>query len=361
MADIPHLVSPTFDRRWFVYPGLVAAAWALVEGLRPRSTAEDDHDVSLWLVGVLLVDVAHVWSSLYRTYLDAGARQRHAARLRWTPVLCAWFGFLVHLESPTLFWTLLAYLAIFHFIKQHVGFVRLLARAGRETPGDLHLGEAVVWATTLGPVLWWHAHLPTQFVWFRAGDLLEGLPGPVGTIAVLAQLPLGLAFLVRRVRLRLAGHRNPTLVGHVVVAALNWNLGIVLFDDDRVFTISNVFLHGIPYLALVWVTGGRTTIERRLGTRRSSRPVLLSIYYGAVVLLAYGEEWLWDRLVWQEHPVLFGAGDFAVAEHSLLGALVVAVLATPQTTHYVLDRWIWRIGPANPDLAPQLGFQRRRV
>lgn len=357
MADVPHLVSPTFDRRWFVYPGVIAAAWALVEGLRPRPEANDD--VALWVVGVLLIDVAHVWSSLYRTYLDPDARLRHAARLRWTPLLCAWFGFLVHLESPALFWTGLAYLAIFHFIKQHVGFVRLLSRAGREHARDLRLAEACVWASTLGPVLWWHAHLPTQFAWFRAGDLIEGLPSPLGTPAVLVQIPLLVAFVVRRTHLRRLGHRNPTLVGHVLVAALNWNLGIVWFDDDRVFTISNIFLHGVPYLALVWVTGGRTMVERRLGARPRRWPTLLAIYYGAIVLLAYGEEWLWDRLVWHDHPGLFGASDFAVAEHSFVGAIVVAILATPQTTHYVLDRWIWRIGPANPELTRQLGFARR--
>ena len=38
---------------------------------------DGDHDsLLLWIVGVLLVDVAHVYASLYRTYLDPVARPR---------------------------------------------------------------------------------------------------------------------------------------------------------------------------------------------------------------------------------------------------------------------------------------------
>jgi hypothetical protein len=40
-------------------------------------------------------------------------------------------------------------------------------------------------------------------------------------------------------------------------------------------------------------------------------------------------------------------------------AVVVALLTIPQATHYLLDRWIWRVGPDNPRLAAQLGFEDR--
>jgi hypothetical protein len=32
------------------------------------------------------------------------------------------------------------------------------------------------------------------------------------------------------------------------------------------------------------------------------------------------------------------------------------VLSVPQVTHYLLDRWIWRGGPDNPELAADLGL-----
>lgn len=39
--------------------------------------------------------------------------------------------------------------------------------------------------------------------------------------------------------------------------------------------------------------------------------------------------------------------------HPILTAALVVLLAVPQATHYLLDRWIWRVGPDNPALAEQ--------
>jgi hypothetical protein len=128
----------------------------------------------------------------------------------------------------------------------------------------------------------------------------------------------------------------------------------VWFDDDRVFTLSNVFIHGVPYMALVWIAGGRETVERKLG---GARPLVLVLaaFYVLLAVLAFGEEALWDRLIWREHAELFGDGVLELGELGL--AICVAALSVPQATHYLLDRWIWRVGPSNPKLAKQLGFE----
>ncbi len=341
---------------WFVAPGVAAALAAVALAMtdpQPRS----DTPVGLWITGVLLVDVAHVWASLYRTYLDPEARRIHRTRLIWTPIACAWFGFLVHLESPTLFWGLLAYVAIFHFIKQHVGFAMIYARAGGEGRNDRRLVELALWAGTAGPVLWWHAHLPTRFVWFMPGDLVTGLPAWAGTAALVAQIPVWLAFIVRRIALRRQGRGHPLLPWLVLVPAINWHLGIVVFNDDRIFTITNVFLHGVPYLALVWVAGGRQRVARALGRRGRATAILMGAYYGLLVALATAEEAMWDRLVWHDHPGLFGVGSLSLGPESMVMAVVVALLTVPQATHYVLDRYIWRVGAQNPALADQLGLR----
>jgi hypothetical protein len=70
------------------------------------------------------------------------------------------------------------------------------------------------------------------------------------------------------------------------------------------------------------------------------------------VLLAVGEEALWDRVVWHEHEQLFGVGGLDLGEFGI--AIAVALLSVPQATHYMLDRYIWRIGPSNPRLGSQL-------
>lgn len=356
------ILSPSRDFAWFVGPGVAAAIVGLCIGAFDPQPGGGETGLGLWIAGVLLVDVAHVWASLYRTYLDPDARRLHRARLLWAPMLCAWFGFLLHLESPLLFWGALAYVAIFHFIKQHVGFALLYVRGGGESRLDRRLVEAAIWAGTLGPVLFWHANLPTSFAWFLDGDLVTGLPRWVGTAALVLEIPVWGAFLVRRAMLRRAGHVAPMVTWLAIVPAVNWHLGIVVFDDDRIFTITNVFLHGIPYLALVWVAGGRERVQAGLSavTRRSAGvPAVLAAFYGLLVALAFCEEALWDRLVWHDHPELFGASALDPSATEIGTAAIVALLTVPQATHYVLDRYIWRAGPHNPRLADQLGFSRR--
>ena len=366
MAKRPHwLVSPSFDLGWFVVPGLAAALVALT--LVWSSGPSDEQHLAVWIAGVLLVDVAHVWASLYRTWLDREARKLHAERLKWIPVLVLLIGFMVHAISPRLFWSALAYVAVFHFIKQQEGFVSLYLRAteiggARLARVDRALAKAAVWACTAGPVVYWHATLPRRFEWFVERDFIAGLPEVVGTLAVWGQLPVLLAFALSWARLGRKGHPMVPLL--IASTALCWNMGIVWFDDDRVFTITNVFLHGVPYMALVWVAGGREQVERRLPGSRSrsagARPlvIVLALFYGLLVALAYFEEALWDRLVWHDHPNVFGEGGLELGELGL--AIAVAVLTIPQATHYLLDRFIWRVGPLNPRLAAQLGLDRGR-
>lgn len=358
----PSILSPRTDFAWFVGPGLLAALWGTAVGLADRSAGQGGSvSVGLWIVAVLLVDVAHVYASLYRTYLDPEARRLHRKRLVWIPILCAWIGFLLHLESPLLFWGVLAYVAIFHFIKQHIGFALLYVRSGGEARIDRTLTRAAIWAGTAAPVIYWHAHLPTRFAWFVDGDLLTGLPRWLGEVALLAELPVWLAFAVRRIALWRRGRTNAMVPWLVLIPAVNWHLGIVAFDDDRVFTITNVFGHGVPYLALVWAAGGRERVGELVGrVRRRSPPVgplaIAALFYGLLALLAISEEALWDRLVWHDHPQLFGEGTVSLG--ALATAAVVALLTVPQATHYVLDRYIWRVGPDNPRLAAQLGLGR---
>lgn len=351
------LRSASWDAAWFVGPGVLAAAIGLAIGL---GDPDGGHAVGplAWIVTVVLVDVAHVWASLYRTYLDPIARRSHGRLLVAIPLAVAWFGFLIHLESAAAFWTVLAYVAIHHFIRQHEGFVAIYARKGGESRRDRDLARAAVWAGTGAPVLWWHAHLPRSFAWFVDGDMIGPLPPWVGTIALAIGALVLAAFVIRRVVLARAGRANPLLVALVLVPALDWHLGIVWFDDDRIFTVTNVLGHGIPYLALVWLAGGRARVGGWL--RRSAGPLVGLVYYGMLAALALSEEALWDRLVWHDHPELFGIGSERVLDHPVATAAVVALLTVPQATHYLLDRWIWRVGPRNPELGEQLGLAEVR-
>ncbi len=66
---------------------------------------------------------------------------------------------------------------------------------------------------------------------------------------------------------------------------------------------------------------------------------------GLIAGFAYLEEGLWDGLVWREHGAVFGWFQ-ALPDVSRAAwlAWLVPLLALPQSTHYVLDGFIWRRG-----------------
>jgi len=67
-------------------------------------------------------------------------------------------------------------------------------------------------------------------------------------------------------------------------------------------------------------------------------------FVGLLILFAYVEEGLWDGFIWKEHASVFSifSGLPSISNDTIL-ALTVPLLALPQSTHYVLDGFIWRM------------------
>ncbi len=345
------LVSPAFDLGLCSGPALVAVAVAFA--------LPDGAELTLagWLLLVVAIDVAHVWASLYRTYLDPAERRRRPVLYTVTPLACLAVAAALSSASPALFWTVLAYVAVHHFIKQQIGFVALYrVRAGLPTRDfDARLERGAVWAVTLFPILWWHAQLPRSFDWFLPGDFVPGLPPwtllPAGALAAAVVA----AHVVRRIVSRRAAPGRDLWLATTAAA---WFGGIVLTDGDVAFTATNVVLHGVPYLALVaWVGRAQWTAADAGAGDAPPGPARRGLFFGPglvafvalVVALAFVEEGLWDALVWHDHEALFGAWDVP----PWVPAVAVPLLVVPQATHYVLDGFIWKL-PSNPRLASVL-------
>jgi hypothetical protein len=172
------------------------------------------------------------------------------------------------------------------------------------------------------------------------------------------------AHLLKEIRIRVRGGtvslpKNLFLWG----SAVAWYVGIVSFNADLPFTLTNVVSHGVPYIGLIWVFGYRKWIQRsgELPTVAVlHRLRWLPLFIGILLLLAFIEEGLWDRLVWRDHPEVFGLFDFLpdFSDATLL-SLLVPLLAVPQATHYVLDAFIWRV--RKPDPGFQSVLERREV
>lgn len=299
----------------------------------------DPMPLGLWLLVVVGVDVAHVHATWLRTYLDPRELKAHPARYVLVPLGAYLAGVAIHQAGAHTFWRVLAYLAVWHFIRQQVGWVALYQREeGRSSAWDRRLDRAAVYAATLWPLAWWHAHLPRPFSWFVAGDFV-GLLSPVVVdlafplyVGILGAYLLRQGWLARRERTFRVGK---TLV--VLTTALGWYLAIVGFSSDWAFTALNVLPHGVPYALLVWQRSARPGAAT--GWAKALVQAGPGLFLSLLLLLALGEEWLWDRGIWHDHPALFGAGwTFSPWAQAWL----VPLLALPQATHYLLDGLIWR-------------------
>lgn len=347
----PWIFSSRLDLAVFGLP--VALALALVAFGRVRGITV----APTWLFVLLVVgvDVAHVHATLYRVYLDG----REVLRRPWlylgTPIVTYAFFVWLHARHGSLvFWRVLAYAAVWHFVRQQVGWLALYQSRERLGRLDRALDALAIHLAALYPILDWHARAPRPFAWFLAGDFVTGMPAWIASAARVAWAVVLVAFAARQLQRWRAGARPSAGKALVVLGtALTWWLGIVALDDDFAFTVTNVLPHGVPYIALAIVWAQRRFAQGEPGRATLARAILRGgavAAYAAIVALAFAEEAVWDRAVWHDHERLFGHAR-ALSDEAL--AWLVPLLALPQGVHYALDAWIWR-RDGNPDLGRYL-------
>ncbi len=82
-----------------------------------------------WIATVVFVDVAHVWATAYRVYLDPDEMRRRPALYLGLPLAAYAAGVALYSAgSASLFWRVLAYVAVLHFVRQQYGWVALYRR-----------------------------------------------------------------------------------------------------------------------------------------------------------------------------------------------------------------------------------------
>lgn len=347
------LVSARWDVA--VFGGSAALAFALLGLGRLSGDLDGATPVWTWIATVVCVDVAHVWATAYRVYLDPVELRRRRGLYLSVPLFAYVAGVLLYSLGAALFWRVLAYVAVVHFVRQQYGWMALYRRKlGPPARLDRVLDDAAIYSATLYPLVYWHAHLPRSFEWFLDGDFVPGLPKPAAAWLLPVHLAITTAYLLRQAQLALQG--RPISHGKNLILAttwLSWHAGIVLFDSDYAFTVTNVLVHGVPYLAFVWAYERRRWASHAgAALERIFRPRRWPLYLAPLLLVAWLEEWGWDLLLWHEHGALFPGPQLLPTRAAL--ALLVPLLALPQATHYLLDAWIWRVRPENPELVELL-------
>jgi hypothetical protein len=335
VTDIIFILFPPFGALLFIalFPGMFQDTKGI--------------PVAAWVILILLIDVAHVYSTLYRTYFDKKAFQKQKALLIGIPFIGFVIGVFLYWMGDLIFWRILAYVAIFHFVRQQYGFMRVYSRKENVGRWMKFTDSLMIYAAAIYPVLYWHLSGPKNFNWFLEQDLLYFESPALLSIFSLLYYCILLFWIGKEVWL-IIRYRSYNLPRILVITGtiLSWYFGIVYFNGDMAFTLLNVVSHGIPYMAMVWLYGKKNYTSPGKGTRflklLFSRYGLF-IFLSLLFLLAFIEEGIWDIAVWKEHTNIFGNGwsGIVIPDEALM--LLVPLLALPQITHYILDGFIWKI------------------
>jgi hypothetical protein len=346
MSRSPWLHNPRIEATFVLAPPFVATVVSIVL-MQSLGTAPGVSALA-WLLLIVGIDVAHVWATLYRTYLRDDARRRQRNLLLTAPLVAWILGAVLYSLGPGVFWRALAYVAVFHFVRQQYGILRMYYRHERDVPKRVHLvRSAAIYLATLWPLTYWHTH-PRAFDWFIPGDFVFSDAAWLSDIAWISDV-VGVAYLIvlfahaaqELSTWRQSGRFNVPANLVLGGTALSWWVGIVLYDADLIFTLTNVASHGVPYIALVWLDHRRSTAPGPLLAITRKHVIA---FVGLLLLLAVVEEGLWDRLHWRSHDELFGWLSFISQVNGAAElAWLVPLLSLPQTTHYILDGFIWKL------------------
>ncbi|MEI6730117.1 MAG: hypothetical protein WCL30_02565 [Pseudomonadota bacterium] len=345
------IYSAKFDGFFIIAPAFIITFAALLFADKLDALSQVS---PLWF-GLLIVgiDVSHVYSTIFRTYCDKDELRARKTLYTLTPLLCWFCGTLLYAAGDLIFWRAITYLAVFHFVRQQYGFMMIYGRRDIITTNfQKTLDKAAIYIATIYPLIYWHTNLPRNFDWFVEGDFVA-IPYQFINIAGLCLYITIIALYIGKEAYLSLKTGNFNIAKNLLLlgTGLSWWVGIVYFNNDLAFTAINVVAHGIPYIALIWIYGhnqsklsprklmlGRITWQKFFSTK------YLGLFLGVILALAWFEEGLWDALVWSEHKNFFRAlHALPNIDDKATLTWLIPLLALPQTTHYVLDAFIWRM------------------
>lgn len=301
-------------------------------------TLENHYSFYTWLILIVFVDVAHVYSTLFKTYFVKEEFRKRKVLYLGIPAISLILGLAFYQFGSLYFWSGLALVAVFHFVRQQYGFMRLYARY--EKAGFSKFCDALaIYSATIFPMLYW-IKTPRAFNWFVDNEFgwLASVPNYVPLISIIYWLILAVWIIKTICILNKDKLFNIPKNAIIVGTYLSWYFGIVYFNNDLIFTLLNVISHGIPYIALIYIREIKqkeTSSLMRFSIFKTSFGVLFFIMI--IIGFAFFEELMWELLVWREHFSLQGF-SLSISWQQFL----VPILVVPQLTHYLLDGFIWK-------------------
>ncbi len=323
---------------WFILSPPFVILLLIILFQKQLSFLESGFSLYTWLILIVFVDVAHVYSTLFKTYFVKDEFRKRKLLYLGIPFVSLILGIFLYQFGHLFFWAGLALIAVFHFVRQQYGFMRLYARF--EPAGIFKtIDSLAVYSATIYPMLYWFC-TPRTFNWFVENEFewFGNLSGflPFFTIVYFVILAL---WIIKTVCVFIKA-KEFNIPKNLLISGtyLSWYFGIVYFNNDLIFTLLNVISHGIPYIALIYIREieQKTPLQlKKLSVFKTAFGILLFVLI--ILGFAFLEELLWEILVWKEH---FSLDSVKIPE--TFYPFLIPILAVPQLTHYLLDGFIWK-------------------
>jgi len=362
--------SPKLDFVAFTLPILVALIAAPILYLY---VPHDAMPIWGYIIIVAFTDVGHVWTTTLRTHFDSEENARRWVLYNVFPALLLIVSIVIHYFSEAFFWTLLGYLAIYHFVKQQYGMLALLKFRGVDSRVDWNFDRRCLYGGALCPILMWHSDATRKFDWFNRDDPIVL---PLHHVPYAFECFLGLwllliiTFSVRQYQLSKQGYFNQKKFQFVLSAWLTWGVGVLLNHKLIALTFLNLF-HALPAFIIVFcycknrwnknfpLTGSDSFVKWLCVPER------WPVYAAVFMLVGIVEEFLWESMVWHDYTADIFTWDPRERFGDFGYSIVTCILTLPQSSHYALDAFIWKQGKDpetgedyNPGLKTYLGMDR---
>lgn len=295
---------------------------------------QEEYPFWIWLIFIVFIDVAHVYATLFKTYFNPVERQRLKKSLIFVPIVCFIVGVLLFNFGIKIFWSFLAYVAVFHFIRQQYGFMKLYLKSEENT--NRYIENLTIYNATLYPMLYWFLSPKKNFNWFTDNEFFKYENLFLLKIITIFYCVIIAVYALYSIKNYIKYRQfNLPKILLVIGTYISWYMGIVYYNNDFIFTAFNVVSHGIPYMGLVY-------FNQKHENHLKFIPKLiylkgLAFFISVILLLAFLEEYLWEVFVWNENFESIYYNYFKEWHF-----LVVPLLMVPQFTHYILDGIIWK-------------------
>eukprot|EP00759_Apiculatamorpha_spiralis_P034615 PhF_6_TR35703/c0_g1_i1/m.51837 len=363
--------SPTVDFFAFTVPiivGILVAPWLYLH------VPHDYLPVWGYILIVAFTDVGHVWTTTFRTHLDSEENNRRWFLYNVGPVIILAVSVALHYFSERVFWTMLGYLAIYHFAKQQYGFLALIKSKGPDCRVDWTADKYFLYLGAVFPILMWHSDETRKFDWFNRDD---DIAVPLHKVPYSYEFFLccwvsnAIAFAIRQLQLMNQGIFNRKKVQFIFSCWLTWGIGVLLNHKLIALTFLNLF-HAMPAFAIIfcvcknrWAKAYPTTSLESF-VKWICQPGRWPFYAAAFMFIGLVEEILWETMVWHDYTDHIFEWDPRQRFGELGYSFISCLLTLPQSSHYVLDAWIWKQGKdskgeeLNPGLRTYMGLDRAK-